>query len=365
MHTRRRGSLAIALVLSAIFSTLVANGAVAADDLSDDIAAAKAKRAEIQTRLDQAAEQHAALETRKAELESQIATLRGQQQGLQTEIDDAEAKLSDRVRELYKGGNVDPVIALVTTAEPAQALERAAVVVSIVRGDRAAAETATAKRTQVEALSTRVAEQVEALAGAVAEQEALSQQLQADLAEAQELEEELEAEARRRAEEEARRKAAEEAAAKRRAAARSRSRSSGGAPAATTSGGWACPVANPRSFTNTWGAPRSGGRRHQGTDILAPYGNAVYAITSGVVDVRGYGSSAGNWLILRGSNGEHYYYMHLQSFSVGDGTRVSAGQPIARNGDTGNARGTPHVHFERHPGGGAAVNPYSLLRSIC
>ncbi|MDP8969579.1 MAG: M23 family metallopeptidase, partial [Actinomycetota bacterium] len=126
------------------------------------------------------------------------------------------------------------------------------------------------------------------------------------------------------------------------------------------------PQDRPRSYTDTWGAPRSGGRRHQGTDIFGVRGGLVFAITDGVVQFTRTGGNAGLFLSLRGSDGHVYWYMHLQDFVASAGQRVAAGQVIAHNGDTGNARGTsPHIHFEYHPGGGGPVNPYPLVRRAC
>jgi murein DD-endopeptidase MepM/ murein hydrolase activator NlpD len=127
--------------------------------------------------------------------------------------------------------------------------------------------------------------------------------------------------------------------------------------------GMACPVAGPVSFVDSWGAPRDG-HTHQGVDMMAASGTPVVAIVSGAITLADYGGSAGYWQILSGSDGNQYWYMHNQQ-NVVTGGSVSAGQQIATVGDTGNAAGTPHLHFEYHPGGGSAVNPYPLVASVC
>jgi murein DD-endopeptidase MepM/ murein hydrolase activator NlpD len=124
-----------------------------------------------------------------------------------------------------------------------------------------------------------------------------------------------------------------------------------------------CPVPN-ASFTDTWGAPRSGGRSHRGTDLLAPHGSPVYAVADGRVRTASSGAG-GISLYLDADNGETYFYAHNQSNVARSGQRVEAGQLIARVGSSGNApSGTPHVHFERQVDG-RSVNPYGFLRSIC
>ena len=129
--------------------------------------------------------------------------------------------------------------------------------------------------------------------------------------------------------------------------------------------GKACPIAAPNSFIDSWGYPRSGGRTHQGTDMMAAMGAPVVAITDGRITYEGTGATAGKWLILSGDDGHSYYYMHNRSNLVSSG-RVVAGQSIATVGDTGNAiGGPPHVHFEYHPDGGGPVNPYPLLAEVC
>ena len=158
-------------------------------------------------------------------------------------------------------------------------------------------------------------------------------------------------------------KAKAEAAAKAKAEAAAKAKQSLSAPAAASRISGRCPVPN-ASFTDTWGAARSGGRAHKGTDMMAPYGSPVYAVASGVV--RTASSSAGGIsLYLDASNGETYFYAHNSRNLVSTGQRVQAGDLIARVGTSGNAPdGAPHVHFEREVNG-VSVNPYRFLRSIC
>ena len=133
-------------------------------------------------------------------------------------------------------------------------------------------------------------------------------------------------------------------------------------------GSFICPFTPGRtSFIDSWGYPRSGGRRHKGTDMFAAWNEPMYAVTAGRV-VLGSSGLGGKTIWLLGSNGVAFYYAHLSGFNVSSGSSVSQGQTIGYNGDSGNARGgSPHLHFEIHPGGrgSAAANPYPTLASAC
>jgi peptidoglycan hydrolase-like protein with peptidoglycan-binding domain len=122
------------------------------------------------------------------------------------------------------------------------------------------------------------------------------------------------------------------------------------------------------SFWDTWGAPRTGGRVHQGVDIFATKGTPVFAVQSGRVSRQkkdAPGSLGGNQLWLTASDGSRYFYGHLSAFAkgVGPGSPVHAGDIIGYAGATG-VTTVSHLHFEIHPGGGAAVNPYPVLKAM-
>lgn len=133
-------------------------------------------------------------------------------------------------------------------------------------------------------------------------------------------------------------------------------------------GVYACPIAPPFHFRDTWGAPRSGGRTHKGVDIFGEMGADVYAITAGTVVRHSTNRLGGLGLYLMGDDGNQYYYSHLQRILPGyePGRRVEAGELMAANGDSGNARGgAPHIHMEVRPGGGGNVNPYPYAAAPC
>ncbi|MFM8858130.1 MAG: peptidoglycan-binding protein [Actinomycetota bacterium] len=128
------------------------------------------------------------------------------------------------------------------------------------------------------------------------------------------------------------------------------------------------PVLGPCYFTDTWQAPRSGGRRHEGVDIIAKTGTPIYAVTNGTITRQFFdqpGSLGGNALRLTAPNGTYFHYAHLSTFAenIKVGSVVRAGEVIGFVGNTGNSS-TPHLHFEYHPGGGAAVNPFPLVKAI-
>jgi hypothetical protein len=142
------------------------------------------------------------------------------------------------------------------------------------------------------------------------------------------------------------------------------------------------PVAAPTSYSDDFGQPRAGGP-HQGNDILAVKKSPAVAVESGTVQLWTTSASAGCMLYLHGDSGTMYEYIHLNNdltmrndnrgkcvdgtaYAAGikNGTRVRAGQLVGYVGDSGDANGLhPHLHFEVHPGGGAAVDPYPYLQA--
>lgn len=127
------------------------------------------------------------------------------------------------------------------------------------------------------------------------------------------------------------------------------------------------PVAELRKpFYDDWNDPRSGGRRHQGTDLLAQSGTPLLAIEDGVFERSTVGSLGGLSVYLLGDSGSRYYYAHLSEVeAMTEGQRVYAGQQVGRVGDSGNATGSPHLHIQWAPNGDSEwANPFPLLDAL-
>lgn len=153
--------------------------------------------------------------------------------------------------------------------------------------------------------------------------------------------------------------------------------------APTTSNGVfkVCPVAQPRSFGDGFGAPRfSGGfHLHAGVDIAAPTGTPIFAPFDGVAR-SSYNGLGGDAVYVTGSTG-FVYNAHLSAYSANSNGSVQAGEVIGYVGTSGDALGgIPHDHFEYHPNVipsswpassygysviDDAINPYPLLAEAC
>lgn len=154
------------------------------------------------------------------------------------------------------------------------------------------------------------------------------------------------------------------------------------APAAADVNPLVFPVAGGASWVDTFGAPRSGGRTHQGQDLFAPKMRPLVASADGVVVRKGRNATlSGNYVVIEDAEGWEYVYVHVNNDRPGTddgsdidldafppgiyvGAKVFSGQTIGYLGDSGNAETTPpHVHYEIRTPDGVAINPASRLRT--
>lgn len=122
------------------------------------------------------------------------------------------------------------------------------------------------------------------------------------------------------------------------------------------------PVGGEAAYNDDFLMPRFTGtfHLHQGNDIFAARGTPVRAPGDGTVRF-GADPLGGNAAYVTLADGTYYYMAHLESYAQLAGPRVTQGQIVGYVGDTGDAAGSPHLHFEVHPNGGAAVNPKPIL----
>jgi murein DD-endopeptidase MepM/ murein hydrolase activator NlpD len=129
----------------------------------------------------------------------------------------------------------------------------------------------------------------------------------------------------------------------------------------------------PEQLTDTFTAARSGGRRHDAIDIMAPVGTPVVAAAAGVDENACVSQRGGNTLYIRSPDRRTiYYYAHLDRYAPGlsESRSVRQGEVIGTVGFSGDANpAAPHLHFEIQPTTPesgwwqhqANLNPYPLL----
>jgi len=324
---------------------------------------------------------------RQEALDSEIERLRSSIEYAQIEMAETEDRLEDLAVELYMGSTSGVSLSVLFSATDQEYPAGMEYLREVNGVDEGVVAQLRVIRDELERSTGRLDEALQEQQTLAIELEQAAGELQTDLVAAQQVYDDLvvqqqrEEEERLRREEEERQRLAAEAA----AAATSTSQPSGSGgddgssetsppettppppPPTPSSDGGYCPVAGAVSFTDSWGAPRSGGRSHKGVDMIAARGVPIVAVYSGTVYRLSNSALGGKSVYFYSDAGDLYYYAHLDDFGdIGAGQSVPGGHVLGYNGSSGNAPDyLPHLHWEYHPGGGDAVNPYPLARQLC
>ena len=378
--TRRRVRVAVIVMLA---SWLVAGTVPAWSVTDEDVEearrqreAAAAERAAALSDLEEAVEAYEAINAEHAELTFRIGQLRSLIENYQRQADGLQQQVRDRAVEAYMNGDrADGGWYLFSTGNIEQAVVAQEILAQAVEGEVKSLDALLAARLEMERLAAELDADSERVQDLRYEAEVIAARMNELFAEAESelasastelaaTEAEL-AEQRRREEEERRRR--EEERLRLEALARAAEGPAAGIPLSLTPG-FICPVDGISQFTNSWDFPRSGGRKHKGTDLMAPRGTPLVAVANGTVRL-GANSLGGNIVWVYADYGVGFFYAHLDTFAPGlrSGDRVTIGQVLGTVGDTGNpAPGAYHLHFGIAVGGGASnVNPYPSLRAVC
>ena len=128
---------------------------------------------------------------------------------------------------------------------------------------------------------------------------------------------------------------------------------------------FAMPVKDAFRWTSGFGYrndPKGAGNRlHEGTDLAAAYGTAIYATADGVVTEAGWSNGYGRLVKIKHAFGIETRYGHLSQVRVEVGQKVSRGDRIGDMGNSGRSTGT-HLHYEIRISG-SAINPMTFIKA--
>lgn len=307
--------------------------AALAQALAQQAAQAQASLSQAVTAANAADARVAAVEAKVAAVQHQVDGLRSVEQDAIWKLAAARSRLARRAVAAYVGGAITPLTRILQAGDLNQLDRDLQIEDEASRGELAAVKTYEAARrtagTTADSLATTMDGLSAELAAAQAAQTASHQQLaqNSGLATAANLEPGL------------------------------------------VNDGFVFPVLGPHVLDKNFGDPRDVGtpyfHLHQGDDVEAPQGAPLVAVVRGVVVNISSSTLGGNGLWLQGQDGTKYYYAHLSAYApnLAVGQLVDAGQLVGLVGATGDATG-PHLHFEVHPGGGPAIDPWSLLSAV-
>jgi murein DD-endopeptidase MepM/ murein hydrolase activator NlpD len=333
------GSL-LALILGAAALTALPAWA----DTESELEAAKDRLETARSELDRVNRLWQDTERRLARAQDARAQAQQEIDRLEDDLARIRKSLNDRVAAAFMSGGSLSIGALLTSDSIQDATDRLQYTQSVVQGDADLATEVAVTAEELRRQEARLQQAARQEAEAAADLEAQSAEIEVRIEQLNDVVQELEAKLE---------------------AAEARSLNLGGSGSVSITGTGAiqtCPVAGATSFVDSFGWPRPGGRTHQGIDLIAAYGTPVVAVSSG--NARPASSVLGGLGVVleHDSGGDWTFYAHLSSY--GTLGHVSAGTVIGAVGATGTTT-VNHLHFEYHPNGGAAVNPYFALLAVC
>ncbi|MEO8476029.1 MAG: peptidoglycan DD-metalloendopeptidase family protein [Actinomycetota bacterium] len=324
-------------------------------DTSSQLDAAKRESAAAQAELDRVAQLWQEAEAKLAVSQDDAEAARARIADLEGRLGAVQVRLNDRAAALYMAGGDPTVMALITSGSVSDVADRLQFASAVAQGD---ADLATAVSVQTqelawerERLAGAVADGRTAVASLQAQSDAIRSTVQDVQSRVGALEDQL-------------------------AAEQTPSPSPGGGghtsggdgnPPPISGGGWlqTCPVNGSNSFVDSFGDPRSGGRSHEGIDLIAAYATPVVATHAGTVHHTSSAPGGYGTVLFHDGSADWTFYTHFSSYTgPGEGGHVNAGDTIGLVGSTGDTT-VNHLHFEYHPGGGAAINPYAALLAVC